>query len=574
VIPFLKLKESATSNSPAIVEIDTGLILAARICLLSVALLAASICTFLFDYKAIPDNLIYLPIALVFGFTALSALWMRRRKPKKAFIYIQLVTDILFVTGAVYVTGAASSPFLFLYLPVVMVSTIMLSLHAALAAAAFAVFNYSLLIYAVSYRWIPTADGGAIPALPPGGAILHIIGLSSGMILVAFLSNLLLNLMRASNRAVEKSKLDIAELSSSKKSLSQQLEMQDRMARLLAEKNTSSEFAPTAIEEFVGESLVMKKVFALIQKVAVSDATVLISGESGTGKELVARAIHLGNQGDRITPFVAVNCGAIPENLIESQLFGHKKGSFTGADSDHTGLFLQANEGTIFLDEIGELPLVMQSKLLRAIQERSVRPVGGSKDIPIEVRIVAATNKNLKREVELGNFREDLFYRLNVISIKLPPLRSRKEDIPLLAKSILNRLITNGKEAVIPPSTMQLLSDYNYPGNVRELENILERAVVLGGEIILPEHLPQNVRSNSFNINAEKNGLERETTIIIDENIDLPVNLDMILANVERKYLEIALLKTNGAKKKAADLLGMNFRSFRYRLQKFGISDE
>ena len=189
--------------------------------------------------------------------------------------------------------------------------------------------------------------------------------------------------------------------------------------------------------------------------------------------------------------------------------------------------FLQAHNGTIFLDKI--------------------------------------------KKVEAGNFREDLFYRLNVISIKLPPLRARKEDIPLLVNSIVRRLLPNGKEAVIPPTTMQLLSNYNYPGNVRELENILERAIVLGGEVILPEHLPNSIRTST---STDAQRIRPETTIIIDENIILPVNLDSILLDIERKYLEVALLKTNGLKKRAADLLGINFRSFRYRLQKFGISDE
>jgi transcriptional regulator with PAS, ATPase and Fis domain len=349
-----------------------------------------------------------------------------------------------------------------------------------------------------------------------------------------------------------------------------QLRVQEQMARLLSESSTPERgsFAPG--QHFIGESAIMRKVFNLIQRVAPSDATVLISGESGTGKELVARAIHKGSS-HADGPFIPVNCGAIPENLIESELFGYKKGAFTGADSDHSGLFRQAEGGTIFLDEIGELPLQMQTKLLRTIQQRSVRPVGGDRDIPVNVRIVAATNKTLKKEIERGNFREDLFYRLNVININLPPLRDRKEDLPLLINATLKRLSKGKFVPVIPPATMQLLLNYNYPGNVRELENVLERAFVLGGEVILPEHLPDNVRHPQA---AELHEHGMNTQILIDENIEVPVNLDQLLAGIERRYLEVALLKTEGARKRAAELLGMNFRSFRYRLQKFGISDD
>ena len=355
------------------------------------------------------------------------------------------------------------------------------------------------------------------------------------------------------------------------RSIEEQLEMQERMARLLAEKAPQSTDSSSRLRSFVGESPVMKKVFNLIDRVAPSDATVLICGESGTGKELVARAVHLGS-GRGNKPFVPVNCSAIPENLIESELFGHKRGSFTGAENDTQGLFRQAEGGTIFLDEIGELPLQMQTKLLRTIQQKAVRPVGGERDIPINVRIVAATNRNLRREIEGGNFREDLFYRLNVININLPPLRERKEDLPLLVNASLKRLVPGDVTPVVPPATMQLLMNYSYPGNVRELENIIERALVLGGEVILPEHLPDSVRTIALDearpqVAAHGSG----TTIIVDDTIQFPLSLDELLANVERRYLEVALVRTNGAKKKAADLLGMNFRSFRYRLQKFGI---
>jgi len=359
------------------------------------------------------------------------------------------------------------------------------------------------------------------------------------------------------------------------RSAQEQLEIQERMARLLAASGEEEGLRRhyTRIKGFVGESAVMQRIFTLIERVANFDATVLISGESGTGKELVAKAIHLGGPHGS-GPFVAVNCGAIPENLIESELFGHKRGAFTGAESDALGLFRRADGGTIFLDEIGELPLSLQAKLLRVLQEKRVRPVGGDGDVPIKVRVIAATNRNLRAEVKAGAFREDLFYRLNVVNIALPPLRERREDIPPLVDSLLRQL-SHGRSSlpVVPPATMQILMSYNYPGNVRELENILERALVFGGEVILPEHLPEHLHAATAPIvTAERS--KAETQIIVDEELSFPLNLDSILADTERRYLELALAKTNGAKKKAAELLGLNFRSFRYRLQKFNIAQE
>ena len=355
------------------------------------------------------------------------------------------------------------------------------------------------------------------------------------------------------------------------KQLEGQIEIQEKMARLLLRDKPLEPLNGTKVPHFVGESPIMQKVFRLIERIAPSDASVLIEGESGTGKELVARSIHMGGPRSK-APFVAVNCGAIPANLIESALFGHKKGSFTGADSEHTGLFRQADGGTIFLDEIGELPLAMQVKLLRALQERKVRPVGGDRDIPVNVRIVCATNKTLRKEIDAHNFREDLYYRINVIHLRIPPLRERKEDIPLLVTSILERLCKGRQAPVVTPAAMHLLLSFNYPGNVRELENILERACVMGGEAIMPEHLPglTEGRPQSGTLGAE--GL-RETAIIIDPNIQFPISLDEVLSRVERHYLEMALVHTKGAKKKAASLLGINFRSFRYRLQKFEIDE-
>jgi two-component system response regulator PilR (NtrC family) len=357
------------------------------------------------------------------------------------------------------------------------------------------------------------------------------------------------------------------------RSIEEQLNVQERMARLLASDSSAHIGSSSFLKEFVGESALMKKVFGLIERVAPSDATVLISGASGTGKELVARSIHLG--GPRSSkPFVPVNCGAIPEGLIESELFGHKKGAFTGADSDHTGLFRRAEGGTIFLDEIGELPLLMQAKLLRALQEKRVRPVGSDSSLPIDVRIIAATNRNLREESKEGKFREDLYYRLNVINICLPALKDRREDIPLLVNSILKRIVAKDITPVVAPAVLQKLMSYDYPGNVRELENILERAVVFGGEAILPEHLPDLFAVDGAEAADAATEKRPDTAIIELDYVQFPVNLDEFLKDLEKRYIETALTKSGGVKKRAAEMLGMNFRSFRYRLQKFDIDRE
>ena len=369
------------------------------------------------------------------------------------------------------------------------------------------------------------------------------------------------------------------------RSLEEQLRLMQKMAELLSGKYVANETMQytTPLHEFVGQSEKMQEVFRLIERVSKSDATVIINGESGVGKELVAKSIHLASNRSK-KPFITVNCGAIPENLLESELFGYNRGAFTGAVSDKKGLFLEADGGTLFLDEIGEMPLLLQVKLLRVLQERILRPVGSTTDIPVNVRILTATNRDLSVEVKEGRFREDLYYRLNVISILVPPLRDRKEDLPLLVHYILENLCQGKEVPTLSPATMQLLIAYNYPGNVRELENILERAVVLGGEVILPEHLPEVVRvcnvdlsfslSSESQISKEENPPKAEvlsTEVLSIENLNIPVSLDDLLNSVEKKYLLAALEKTGGAKKKAAELLGINFRSFRYRLQKLGL---
>ena len=344
---------------------------------------------------------------------------------------------------------------------------------------------------------------------------------------------------------------------------SQQLEEQLREL-LISQPDTVS-------GSFIAESKIMKKVFSLIERAAPADATILINGESGTGKELVAKALH--NKSSRKnSTFVSVNCGAIPEALLESTFFGHKKGAFTGAVSDSQGLFREADGGSLFLDEIGELPMHMQSKLLRVLQEKKVRPVGAERDYDIDIRVIAATNRNLKESVAKGEFRDDLFYRLNVINIVLPALRERRDDLPILIYSFLNKLGTKTKipyNLNISSDALQLLLTYSYPGNVRELENILERAFVLGSGTILSENL-QDLLPKKETVNSTPS---RETSVIVNDALELPLNLDQVLMALEKKYMLLALEQTGGHRTKAADMLGINLRSFRYRAQKLGIKE-
>jgi two-component system, NtrC family, response regulator PilR len=314
----------------------------------------------------------------------------------------------------------------------------------------------------------------------------------------------------------------------------------------------------------VGKSKQMREVYDLISKVAESTANVLIMGESGTGKELAAKAIHY-NGRRRGAPFVAVNCGAIPDTLIESELFGHTKGSFTGATSDRPGLFEQAEGGTLFLDEIGEVPLQLQAKLLRVLQEREFRRVGGSSSLKADVRIVAASNRNLEDQVLEGSFREDLFYRLNVVQVRMPALKERAEDIPVLVEHFYKKYaVQTGSGDIVTAGALKALFNYPFPGNVRELENLVERCVVLGSSVITEDCLPPSVRD--YRVPS----LPADELQIPDGGFDLQAYLD----SLERKLLVQALEKSNRVKKKAAALLGMTFRSFRYRLAKFGMDDE
>jgi two-component system response regulator PilR (NtrC family) len=317
-----------------------------------------------------------------------------------------------------------------------------------------------------------------------------------------------------------------------------------------------------SFEGLIGKSKAMQDVITLIRKVAASPVKILITGESGTGKELVARAIHYQSE-RREQPFVPINCGAIPENLLESELFGHEKGSFTGAVKQKDGLFETAAGGTIFLDEIGELPQLMQVKLLRVLQENEFRRVGGTKPIKVDVRVIAATNRRLEDAVADGSFREDLYYRFNVIRIDLPPLRNRREDIPIMIDWFWERF-TGHQGVQVDEDAMRRLIDYHWPGNVRELENVVERATVLGhqGKITL-DCLPPNL------LTGVAGGVSPLTEIP-----ETGLDLDAYLGEIEKEILLKALARTNGVRKTAAELLGITFRSIRYRLAKFGYGDD
>ncbi|MCX7919896.1 MAG: sigma-54 dependent transcriptional regulator [bacterium] len=316
-----------------------------------------------------------------------------------------------------------------------------------------------------------------------------------------------------------------------------------------------------SLENIIGTSKPMQEVFAKIRKVAPTSTTVLLRGESGTGKELVAQAIHAlspRSQG----PFVKATCAALPEGLLESELFGHVKGAFTGAIRDREGRFELANTGTIFLDEIGDIPLSTQVKLLRVLQERQFERVGDTQTITVDVRVIAATNKNLEEALRKKEFREDLYYRLNVVSIYLPPLRERKEDIPALIDHFLTRFSSASESATkkkpkLHPTTLSLIMQYHWPGNIRELENAIEHALVMGnGEVILPEDLPIPIQSS-------QEQLATKADAVLEEGITLE--------EMERRLIQSALLKTQHNQSKAAKLLGITRRTLGYRMKKYKI---
>lgn len=324
----------------------------------------------------------------------------------------------------------------------------------------------------------------------------------------------------------------------------------------------------TGLDHMIGTAPKMRAIFELIGNIAPQSSRVLITGESGTGKELVARAIHENSSRSK-NPFITINCGAFPETLLESELFGYMKGAFTGANENRSGLFQAAHGGTLFMDEIGNMSVTMQVKLYRVLQEGKVRPIGSTEESDVDVRVIAATNKDLEKEIAEGRFREDLYYRLSVIPIHLPPLRERREDIPLLARDFLERFAKSMSKNVdgIEPEAMRLLEVYEWPGNVRELENTIERAVALESKHkVSVDALPERIRTHF-----------QEAVPLATHNGNgaaLPqegLNLEEHIQKIERSYLLAALERSGGVRTQAAELLKMSYRSFRHYAKKYGV---
>ena len=316
----------------------------------------------------------------------------------------------------------------------------------------------------------------------------------------------------------------------------------------------------------IGRSEAMLEVFKMIETIARTNSTILLTGESGTGKGLVAQAIHF-NSLRRDKPMVSLNCGALPENLLESELFGHMRGSFTGADANKKGLLEVAERGTVFLDEIGEMSAVMQVKLLRVLQERKFRRVGGLEELQADIRVIAATNQDLAKAIAEGRFREDLYYRINVIPISLPPLRERREDIPLIAEHFMAKYGEQMEKEItgISHEAMDLLVHHDWPGNIRELENVMERAVALEATpVILSDSLPANIRGDSPRASTA-------SAAPVDGFPESGFDLEAHVKEIERGYISEALKRAGGVQVKAAELLGMSFRSFRYYVKKYNL---
>jgi two-component system response regulator PilR (NtrC family) len=336
-----------------------------------------------------------------------------------------------------------------------------------------------------------------------------------------------------------------------------------RKETLLTDQQAREQFA---FGEIIGRSREMMDVFDMINRVATSKASVLILGESGTGKELVAKAIHAKSPRAN-KPFVVVNCSAIPETLIESELFGHVKGAFTGAVTNKAGLVEEAHTGTLFLDEVGEIPVFVQAKLLRFLQDREFRRVGGVESGKVDVRVITATNRNLETEMQEGRFREDLYYRLNVIRVRIPPLREREEDIPVLIEHFLKKFAKEQRKNIkkVSALAMRVLCNYQYPGNVRELENIIERCVTLErSDQLTAEHLPDRL-------------VEGSEPDVVTGDPDFPaggINLDQATQDLEKKLILRALEMAGGNRARASRLLGITLRSLRYRLMKLGMDTE
>lgn len=315
-------------------------------------------------------------------------------------------------------------------------------------------------------------------------------------------------------------------------------------------------------ENIIGNSKSIQDIFAKIKQIADSKTTVLITGESGTGKELIAKSIHYHSSRNN-KPFIAINCAAIPDTLIESELFGHEKGAFTDASAKRAGQFETANEGTLFLDEIGDLSLATQAKILRVLQEKEFLRVGGTKTIKVDVRLITATNKDLEKATREGKFREDLFYRINVIPIYLPPLRERKDDIPLLIEHFINKKSTDGRKKKFSQEAMDIMLNYHWPGNIRELENVIERVITLTlDNIIKIDDLPQNIT------NETKAGLMK------DDILSGRLSLEEAISSFEKEIILTALEKTNYVQTQAANLLGISRRILKYKMDSLNISTE
>lgn len=315
-----------------------------------------------------------------------------------------------------------------------------------------------------------------------------------------------------------------------------------------------------SFDNIIGKSKRMMEIFSLIEKIAATDSTVLVNGESGTGKELAARAIHLISRYQE-RPFVSINCGAVPDSLLESELFGHMRGSFTGAVADKKGMFEVAEGGVLFLDEVGEMSPMTQVKLLRALQDKKIRRVGGTEEIPVDIRIIAATNQDLKRKIEEGKFREDLFYRLNVLSLVMPPLRKRKEDLPLLVSHFIKKYCQEmgRKTKRIAPEAMNVFESYPWPGNVRELENVIERVVAIEERgIITRDSLPEELLAPHK---------KPDTTYLFEPGFSLNSHLDDIAKN----YIKQARQAAGGKLRETASLLGISYRTLRYLIDKYGL---
>ena len=324
-----------------------------------------------------------------------------------------------------------------------------------------------------------------------------------------------------------------------------------------------------SLDNIVGNSSAIERLKSTIRTVASTQSTVFIYGESGTGKELVARAVHSCSP-RAAEPFVSINCGAFPETLLESELFGYVKGAFTGANQNKRGLFEVADGGTIFLDEIGEMNLGMQVKLLRVLQERCVRPVGGTNEIAIDVRVIAATNRDLERQVAENSFREDLYYRLNVIPVVVPPLRERREDVPLLVNHFVKKYAKSAGRSIaqVSPESLSQLASYDWPGNVRQLENTIERAVALETSETLAVELPvERARARAAAAGVGADSISVPTGAVLPEGMDM----EKYVAEIERSLLKSALQQSNGVQTKAADVLRISYRSFRHLMKKYEL---